>query len=126
MPRKNEFNIFIALLHISGILIYLEFKIKKQFLKKLPKNLWLATMIFEYIFINRIQPFEAANISAVFFLCRPMRMHNCCYTFQNKFQDDISCTRAMYSYIWDSLYNIKNYWNLFCSPFNKYSFIFKP
>ena len=55
------------------------------------------------IFINRIQPFEAANISAAFFLCRPMRKHNRCHKFQNKFQDDISCTLAMYSYIWDSL-----------------------
>ena len=60
-------------------------------------------MLFGYIFINRIQPFEAANISAAFFFCRPMRKH----TFQNKFQDDISCTIAMYSYIWDSLYNNK-------------------
>ena len=59
-----------------------------------------------HIFINRIQPFEAANISAAFFLCRPMRKHNLCHTFQNKFQDDISCTLAMYSYIWDSLYII--------------------
>ena len=47
MPRKNEFNILIAFLHISGLLIYLEFKIKKQFLKKLSKNLWLATMILD-------------------------------------------------------------------------------
>ena len=62
-------------------------------------------MLFGYIFINRIQPFEAANISAAFFLCRPVRKHNCCHTFQNKFQDDISCTLAMYSYIWDSLYS---------------------
>ena len=61
-------------------------------------------MIFGYIFINRIQPFEAVNISAAFFLCRPMRKHNHCHTFQNKFQDDISCALAMYSYIWDSLY----------------------
>ena len=61
-------------------------------------------MLFGYIFINRIQPFEAANISAAFFLCRPMRKHNRCHTFQNKIQDDISCTLAMYSYIWVSLY----------------------
>ena len=32
-----------------------------------------------------------------------MRKHNHCHTFQNKFQGDISCTLAMYSYIWDSL-----------------------
>ena len=63
-------------------------------------------MIFGYIFINRIQPFEAANILAAFFLCRPMRKHNRCHKCQNKFQDDISCTLAMYSYIWDSLYNV--------------------
>ena len=35
----NEFNILIAFLHILGLLIYLELKIKKQFLKKLSKNL---------------------------------------------------------------------------------------
>ena len=64
-------------------------------------------MLFGYIFINRIQPFEAVNISAAFFLCRPKRKHNRCHTFQNKFQDDISCTLAMYSYIWDSLYVIQ-------------------
>ena len=71
-------------------------------------------MLFKYIFINRIQPFEAANISAAFFLCRPMRMHNCCHTFQNKFQDDISCTLAMYSYIQDSLYEKKKKKNCAC------------
>ena len=60
-------------------------------------------MLFGYIFIIRIQPFEAANISAAFFLCRPMIKHNRCHTFQNKFQDDISCNLAMFSYIWDSL-----------------------
>ena len=35
---RNEFNILIAVLHISGLLIYLELKIKKQFLKKLSKK----------------------------------------------------------------------------------------
>ena len=35
----NEFNILISFLHISGLLLYLELKIKKQFLKKLSKNL---------------------------------------------------------------------------------------
>ena len=29
MPRKNEFNINIYCIHISGLLIYLELKIKK-------------------------------------------------------------------------------------------------
>ena len=52
-----------------------------------------------HIFINRIQPFEAANISAAFFLCRPMRKNNRCHTFH-----DISCALAMYSYIRDLLY----------------------
>ena len=45
------------------------------------------TMIFGYIFSNRIQPFEAANISAAFFLCMK---HYSCHKFLNKFQDDIS------------------------------------
>ena len=103
MPRKNEFNILIAFLHISGLLIYLKLNIKKQFLKNYQKT-YDSTMIFWYIFINRIQPFEAANISAAFFLCRPMRKNNRCHTFQNKFQDDFSCSLDMYSYIWDSLY----------------------
>ena len=39
-------------------------------------------MIFGYIFINRIQPFEAANIYAAFFLCRPMKKHNRCHTLK--------------------------------------------
>ena len=43
-------------------------------------------MLFGYIFINRIQPFEAANISAAFFLCRPMRKHNLCHTFKISFK----------------------------------------
>ena len=33
MPRKTEFNISIAILHISGLWIYLEFKIKTSFLR---------------------------------------------------------------------------------------------
>ena len=98
MPRKNVFNILIAFLHISGLLIYLELKIKNSFLKII-KKLMTLHMLFVYIFINCIQPFEAANISAAFFLCRPMRKHNRCHTFKNKFQDDITCTLAMYSYI---------------------------
>ena len=56
-------------------------------------------MIFGYIFINGIQPFEAANISAAFFLCRPITKHYRCHKCLNKFQDDISCALAMYSYI---------------------------
>ena len=80
MPRKNEFNILIAFLHISGLLIYHELKIKKQFLKNYQKT-YDSTMLYGYIFINRIQPFEAANIQAAFFLCRPMRKHNRCQTF---------------------------------------------
>ena len=52
-------------------------------------------MIFKYIFIDRIQPYEAANILAAFFLYRPMMKHK----FLNKFQDDISCALAMYSYM---------------------------
>ena len=71
-------------------------KNKKLFLKNDQKT-YDSTMIFGYIFRNRIQPFEAANISAVFFLCRPIRKNNGCHTFWNKFQDDISCAFAMYS-----------------------------
>ena len=61
-------------------------------------------MIFEYIFINRIQPFEAANIQAAFFLCRPMRSITTVIHFKINFEDDILCDLAMYSFIWDSLY----------------------
>jgi len=38
MPRKNEFNKSIAVLHISGLLIYLELKIKTSFLKIIKKR----------------------------------------------------------------------------------------
>ena len=68
MPRKNEFKISIAVLHISGLLIY--FELKKAVSQELSKRTFDPTMIFGYIFSNRIQPFEAANISAAFFLCR--------------------------------------------------------
>ena len=53
-------------------------------------------MLFGYIFINRIQPLQAANITAAFFLCRPMMKHNCCHKFLNKFQDDIVCALFLY------------------------------
>ena len=33
MSRKNEFNMPIAVLHISGLLIYLELKIKSSLLR---------------------------------------------------------------------------------------------
>ena len=47
MSRKNEFDILIAVLHISGLLIYLEFKNKKQFLKNYPKT--SDSTIFKFI-----------------------------------------------------------------------------
>ena len=90
---ENEFNISIDALHISGTLIYFEL-IKKQFLKNYQKKTNDPTMIFGYIFSNRIQPFEAANISAAFFLCMK---HYSCHKFLNKFQDDISF-HFIYSY----------------------------
>ena len=65
--------------------------------------------MFGYIFTKRIQPFEAANISAAFFLGRPTRKHSSCHTFFNKFQDDILCALAMYSYMWDWLYFLNLY-----------------
>ena len=34
--------------------------------------------------MNRIQPFEAANFSAAFFLFRPMRKNNRCHIFFKK------------------------------------------
>ena len=83
--KKNEFNISIAVLHISGLLIYLEFKIKRQFLKNY-QNTYDSTVLFKYIFINRIQLIEAANISAAFFLCRPMMKHNSCHNFLINFK----------------------------------------
>ena len=43
--EKNEFNISIAVPHISGLLIYLELKINKQFLKNYQKS-YDSTMIF--------------------------------------------------------------------------------
>ena len=58
------------------------------------------------VFLNRIQPFEAANISAAFFLCRPMIKNISCHKLLNRFQDDISCALAMYSYVRLALGNI--------------------
>ena len=105
MQRNNEFNISNAVLLISGLLLYIEINIKSSFLRiikiivtlgidrfhffesclktkrvfsivfktinnpTLKKDIWI-------IFINRIQPFEAANISATFFMCRTMMKHN--------------------------------------------------
>ena len=92
MQRKNNFNISIAVLHISGLLINFELKIKNSFLIIIKKL--LTTMIFGYIFTNRIQPFEAPTISAAFFFS-----FYSCHTFLNTFQVDISCALAKYSYI---------------------------
>ena len=58
-----------------------------------------SSMLFGYIFTNRIQPFEVVNTSAAFSLSRPMMKNYNCYEFLNKFQDDISCALAMYSYM---------------------------
>ena len=53
MPRKkNEFNIATVGLYVSGLLIYLELKIKSSFLRIIKKTLQFD--IFGYIFINRI------------------------------------------------------------------------
>ena len=38
---ENEFNILIAVLHISGLLIYLELKIENSFLKIIKKIMTL-------------------------------------------------------------------------------------
>jgi len=59
--------------------IYLPWiKNKKQFLMNYQKTDDF-TMIFGYVFINHIQPIEAANISAALFLCRPTMKHNRCH-----------------------------------------------
>ena len=55
--------------------------------------------MFGYILTNRMQSFEAANTSAAFFLCIPMMKHYSCHKSLNKFQDDILCALAMYSYM---------------------------
>ena len=80
--EKNEFNILIAVLHISGILIYLELKIKSSFLRIIKK-----------LIIKNLLSFCADqwwSITAVLSF--------------NNYQDDISSALAMYSYIWDWLY----------------------
>ena len=97
MPRKNEFKISIAVIHILGLLIYLELKIKSSFLRIIKKT-FNSTIIFGYIFTNPIQPYQAANISEAFFLCRPMMKHYSCHKFLNKFQDDILSAFAINSY----------------------------
>ena len=76
--------ISIAVLSISGLLVYLELKIKSSFLRIIKKT-YDSTMKFGYIFINRIQPFKAANISTAFFLCKRMMKHYNCLKFFNTF-----------------------------------------
>ena len=48
MPWKNELNILVAFLHISGLLIYLELKIKNSFLKTIKKLMTLQYAIWIY------------------------------------------------------------------------------
>ena len=82
MPWTNEFHISIAVLYISGLLIYPEIKIRICFLRII-KKLWLSTRIFGYIFINSIQPFEAVIIYTTFFVYRTMIKHNSCQKLIN-------------------------------------------
>ena len=68
MPWKNEFAISIAVLHISGLLIYLELKIKLSLLriiKKLVTIQWYLD-IFSLIVFNplKLQPSQHLSFSA--------------------------------------------------------------
>ena len=112
--------------YFSAINLYLELKMKRCFLKIIKKH--DSTMIFRSIFINRIQHFEAAIISAAFFLCRQMTKH---INFWENVQDDILCALAMYSYMWDWLYLLVKTPNLcftdqtqFWKISNKQTFLF--
>ena len=54
MPRKNEFDLLIAVLHISGLLFCLELKIKSRIIKKLMTlNKYLD--IFSQIIFNHLK-----------------------------------------------------------------------
>ena len=63
--------------------------------------------IFGYISINCIQPFEAANIWAAFFMRRTTIKHNSCHKLLNEFQDDISGVFDMYPSMWDLDFRIQ-------------------
>ena len=67
--RGKKLNILIAVLHISGLLIYLKLKIKSSFLRIFKKKTYYSTMIFGYIFINRkFNPFISEHLSSFLFV----------------------------------------------------------
>ena len=66
-PRKIEFNIYIAFLHISGLLIYLELKIKNSFLKII-KNLWLYNAIWIYFHKSYSTLWSCEHLSSFLFV----------------------------------------------------------
>ena len=79
MPRKNEFNIEIAVLHISGLLIYLELKIKSSFLRiiinfRLYNDIW---MYFHKSYLT----LKLRTSQQLSFFCRPMMKHYSCHKF---------------------------------------------
>ena len=94
MPRENEFTKSMAVLHISGLLIYLELKIKSS-IKKLLTLQWYLDIFSQSVF-NPLKLRTSQQLS----FCADQHL----YIFINKFQDDISCALAMYSYTWDWLY----------------------
>jgi len=57
MPRKNEFDLLIAVLHISGLLFCLELKIKSSFLRIIKKLMTLQKYldIFSQIIFNHLK-----------------------------------------------------------------------
>ena len=69
------------------------------------KFCYSESQIYEYTYFHKSYStlWSCEHLSS-FFLCRPMRKNNRCHTFWNKFQDDISCALAMYSFIRDLLY----------------------
>ena len=81
--------------------ISLNFRATRNKNRKYYKNIITLKKGIWYIFLDRIQPFTAANIWSAFF--RTMIKYNSCLKLFNEFQDDISWALAMFPYIWDWL-----------------------
>ena len=98
MPRKNELDISIAFLHISELLIYLELEIKCSFLRIIKKLMTLQWYldIFSQIVFSYLKLRTSQQLS---FCAEQSWNHYSCHKFLNKFQDDISCTLVLFSFM---------------------------
>ena len=89
MPRKNELNISIAVLHISGILIY--FDLKKQFLKNYQKEVLTLQWYLDIFSQIAFNPLKLRTSQQLSFCADQWWKISCCHKFLNIFQDDFSC-----------------------------------